>query len=55
MTDKPDYVPARVQITSHISLEARKVLERAKDETGKPLGRLIDESVLAHLAEYRHP
>lgn len=48
-----DYQPTRVQVTTHISLEARQVLERAKAETGKSLGSLMDESVLTHLASYR--
>lgn len=51
--DAQDFEPKRVQITAHISLEARRVLERAKRDTGTPLGRLIDESVLSYLAAYR--
>lgn len=50
-----EFEPNRVQITTHISLEARQVLERAKQDTRTPLGRLIDEAVLTHLAQYRHP
>lgn len=50
-----EFEPNRVQITTHISLEARQVLERAKQDTRTPLGRLIDEAVLTHLAQYRRP
>lgn len=48
-----EYAPKSVQITTHISVEARQVLERAKADQSKTLGALISEAVLAQYPEYR--